>query len=118
MRWRCSLQGVARVVAIFGVQGWRWDWVREVHELVFALDADTAGQQWRTLARHAALRGKQVAVLPPEAYGGHNDVNEAWVAGTLAVGTWSTPAKEPGARLAVSADLHKVWEKRVAITAS
>jgi hypothetical protein len=116
MRWRCSLQGVARVVAIFGVQGWRWDWVREVHELVFALDADTAGQQWRTLARHAALRGKQVAVLPPEAYGGHNDVNEAWVAGTLAVGAWSTPAKEPGARLAVSADLHKVWEKRVAIT--
>jgi hypothetical protein len=55
-------------------------------------------------------------VLPPEAYGGHNDVNEAWVAGTLAIGAWSTPAKEPGARLAVSADLHKVWEKRVAIT--
>ena len=35
--------GVPRVMAIFGVQGWRWDWVREVHELVFALDADTAG---------------------------------------------------------------------------
>ena len=37
--------GISRVVAIFGVQGWRWDWVREVRELVFALDADTAGQQ-------------------------------------------------------------------------
>jgi hypothetical protein len=37
--------GVPRVVAIFGVQGWRWDWVREVRELVFALDADAAGQQ-------------------------------------------------------------------------
>jgi hypothetical protein len=24
--------GVPRVVAIFGVQGWRWDWVREVRE--------------------------------------------------------------------------------------
>ena len=35
--------GVSRVVAIFGVQGWRWDWVREVRELVFALDADAAG---------------------------------------------------------------------------
>jgi hypothetical protein len=58
----------ARVVAIFGVQGWRWDWIREVCELIFALDADTAGQQqWRTLARQAALRGQQVAVLPPEA---------------------------------------------------
>jgi hypothetical protein len=24
--------GVRRVVALFGVQGWRWDWVREVRE--------------------------------------------------------------------------------------
>jgi hypothetical protein len=49
-------------VAIFGVQGWRWDWVREVHALVFALDADPAGQQqWRQLARQAALGGHHVA---------------------------------------------------------
>jgi DNA primase len=108
--------GVSRVVAIFGVHGWRWDWVHEVRELVFALDADTAGQQqWRQLARQAALRGKRVAVLPPEAYGGHKDVNEAWVAGTLAVGAWSPPAEATGAQLAVPADLHEVWEERVAI---
>jgi hypothetical protein len=108
--------GVPRVVAIFGVQGWRWDWAREVRELVFALDADTAGQQqWRQLARQAALRGKRVAVLPPEAYGGRKDVNEAWVAGTLAVDAWSPPAEATGARLAVPADLHEVWEERVAI---
>ena len=63
--------GVSRVVAIFGVQGWRWDWVCEVRELVFALDADPAGQQqWRQLARQAVLRGKRVAVLEPAAYGG------------------------------------------------
>ena len=56
--------GVPRVVAILGVQGWRWDWVREVRELVFALDADAAGQrQWRALAREAALRGKRVAIM-------------------------------------------------------
>lgn len=43
--------GVPRVVAIYGVQGWRWAWVRTVRELVFALDADTTGQQqWRVLA--------------------------------------------------------------------
>jgi Toprim-like/CHC2 zinc finger len=108
--------GVPRVVAIFGVQGWRWDWVREVRALVFALDADTAGQQqWRTLARQAALRGKRVAVLPSEAYGGHKDVNEAWTAGSLAVGAWSTPAEETGARLAVPAELYEVCEERVAI---
>jgi DNA primase len=108
--------GVSRVVAIFGVQGWRWDWVREVRELGFALDADAAGQQqWRQLARQAALRGKQVAVLPAAAYGGHKDINEAWVAGTLAVHTWCTPAAEPGARCAVPADLHEAWAERVAI---
>ncbi len=57
--------GVPRVVAIFGVQGWRWDWVREVRALVFALDADAAGpQQGRALARQAVLRGKQVAGRP------------------------------------------------------
>src|SRR5438132_818656 len=108
--------GVPRVVAIFGVQGWRWAWAREVRELVFALDADAAGQQqWHQLARQAALRGKQVAVLPLEAYGGHKDVNEAWVAGTLAVYTWCTPTAEPGARRAVPADLHEAWAERVAI---
>jgi hypothetical protein len=108
--------GVSRVVAIFGVQGWRWDWVREVRELVFALDADPAGQQqWRTLARQAALRGKRVAVLPPEAYGGYKDVSEVWVAGTLAVDACSTPAAATGARTAVPVDLHEVWEERVAI---
>src|SRR2546429_130491 len=66
--------GVPRVVAIFGVQGWRWDWTREARELVFALDADTTGQQqWRQLARQAALRGKRVAGLPAAAYGGYKD---------------------------------------------
>jgi DNA primase len=108
--------GVARVVAIFGVQGWRWDWAREVRELVVALDADSAGQQqWRQLARQAALRGKQVAVLPATAYGGHKDVNEAWVAGTLAVDLWCTPTAEPEARCAVPTDLHEAWVERVAI---
>jgi DNA primase len=73
--------GVPRVVAIFGVQVWRWDWAREVHELVFALYADMAGQQWRQLARQAALRGKRVAVLPAAAYGGCKDVSDAWATG-------------------------------------
>jgi hypothetical protein len=54
-------------------------------------------------------------VLPPEAYGGHKDVNEAWVAGTLAVGAWSTPAEAPSARLAVPGELHEAWEERLAI---
>jgi len=108
--------GVPRVVAIFGVQGWHWDWVREVRELVFALDADAAGQQqWRHLARQAALRGKRVAVLPAAAYGGHKDVNEAWIAGTLVVNPWFAPAAVTGTRPGAPGDLHEVWEERVAI---
>jgi len=108
--------GVSRVVAIFGVQGWRWDWVREVYELVFALDADAAGQQqWRALARQAALQGKCVAVLPPAAYGGHKDVSAAWAAGVLVVGGW--PAAAGGAELAVPEELREAWAERVAIMA-
>jgi Toprim-like len=107
--------GVPRVVAIFGVQGWRWDWARVVHELVFALDADTAGQQqWRQLARQAALRGKRVAVLPAAAYGGCKDVSEAWATGVLAVGTG--PAAAPGGEvLAVPSHQRESWAERVAI---
>jgi hypothetical protein len=104
------------VVAIFGVQGWRWEWVRGVHELVFAFDADDAGQeQWRTLARQAALRGKQVEVLEPGAYGGQKDANEAWVAGTLTVGTGSPSPGVGAAMPVVSEDLQEAWDERRAI---
>jgi DNA primase len=98
--------GVPRVVAIFGVQGWRWDWVKEVRELVFALDADAAGQQqWRALARQAALRGKRVTGLPASAYGGCKDVSEPWAAEGLYLG-------------AVPEELREAWEERVAIMAA
>lgn len=78
--------GQGRVVAIFGVNGWRWEWTRRIDRLVFALDSDETGQKsWRELARQARLRGKQVAFLPVEAYGGGKDVNEAWVSGALEI---------------------------------
>jgi hypothetical protein len=54
-------------------------------------------------------------VLPAAAYGGHKDVNEAWVAGTLAVGVWLTPGAAAGVMSAVPAVLVKVWEERIAI---
>jgi hypothetical protein len=87
--------GVPRVVAIFGVQGWRWAWAREVRELVFALDADAAGQQQgRPRARPAALRGKRVGVRPAGAYGGCKDVSEAWGAGVLQTVPKRTPRRQ------------------------
>jgi len=107
--------GVPRVVAIFGVQGWRWEWAREVRELVFALDADAAGQQqWRQLARQAALRGKQVAGLPAAAYGGCKDVSEAWAAGVLRLGEGLVALDGPK-ELEVPEALHEAWTERVAI---
>ncbi len=104
------------MVAIFGVHGWRWAWAREVRELVFALDADAAGQQrWRELARQAVLRGKRVAVLPPAAYGGHTDANEAWVAGVLTL-SGTPPAGATGAAaLAIPEGCREQWEGRAAI---
>src|SRR5262252_9508346 len=107
--------GVARVVAIFGVQGWRWDWAREVRELVFALDADAAGQQqWHQLTRQAVLRGKRVAVLPAAAYGGCKDVSDAWARGVLAVD--AGPAAAPGGEIrVVPQHQRESWAERVAI---
>ena len=83
--------------------------------LVFALDADAAGQQqWRALARQAALRGKRVAVLAPAAYGGYKDVSAAWTAGVLALGAGLGLAGRP-AGFAVPETLREVWAERVAI---
>jgi len=79
-------------------------------------DAAAAGQpQWRQLAHQAALRGKQVALLPPEAYGGYKDVNEAWAAGVLAVGAGPAVAGERPAELEVPEDLREMWEERTSI---
>ncbi len=103
-------------MAIFGVQGWRWDWAREVHELVFALDADAAGQQqWRQLARQAALRGKRVAALPVAAYGGFKDVNEAWAAGMLVMRSGPAATAVGGEVLIVPPHLREPWAERVAL---
>jgi hypothetical protein len=106
---------VPRVVAIFGVQGWCWEWGREVRALVFALDAGIAGQQqWHQRARQAALRGKRGAVLPATAYGGCKDVSDAWATGVLAVG--AGPLAAPGGEaLAVPPHQREPWAERAAI---
>lgn len=107
--------GYPQVVAIFGVHGWRWEWAREISQVVFALDADSTGQHhWRLLARQAALRGKRVIILPPTAYGGEKDINAAWMAGVLQI---SLPPSG-GMSLVDTAfanDLQDLWEERAAI---
>jgi DNA primase len=77
--------GYPNAIAIFGIHGWRWDWAYNTEKLIFALDADQAGEKWKDLARQACLRGKKVSFLTPESYGNKKDVNEAWIAGLLNV---------------------------------
>ena len=95
--------GAPNVVAIFGVNGWRWEWAKETSELILALDADDAGStELQELAREARLRGKGVAYLEPGAYGGEKDASAAWSAGVLTLGEWeplfprdrATPSQE------------------------
>jgi hypothetical protein len=107
--------GLSRVVAIYGVQGWCWAWARHVDALVFALDADVAGQQqWQALARQAALRGKRVAVLPEAAYGGCKDVSEAWAAGVLGLDGGAADG-EGTLGHCVAQECQETWTERIAI---
>lgn len=72
--------GYPRTVAIFGINGMRWEWTRNVTEVVIALDHDETGRMSRLkLGREGALRGKRVWFLEGEALGGAKDLNEAWV---------------------------------------
>ena len=87
IRSRCLLRA-CHAGAIFDMQAWCWDEVRDIRALVFALDAHAAGQQeWLQLARQAALRGTVGGgATPPHAYGGWKDVSEAWTAGAGPIG--------------------------------
>ena len=108
MCWHCALQGshawwrslVCRAGAGSG-------FARSVSWSSPSMRTLPGQQQWHQLAREAALRGKRVAVLPPEAYGGCKDVSEAWAAGGLA----------GGVGLAVPEHLREIWEERAALMA-
>ena len=58
MRWRCLLQASRVRGHLSAYRAGAEAWAREVRELVFALDADVAGQQqWRQLARQRHCGG-------------------------------------------------------------
>ncbi len=95
---------------------WRWDWARDIRELVFALDPDSTGQrQWRQLARQVALRGKRVAVLEPAAYGGHKDVSAAWAAGVLCGEERPEAARQHAECLEMPEEVREACAERAAI---
>jgi DNA primase len=74
-----------RAVAIFGLDGLRWEWVRE-REIVLALDADGAGEKGiGELAKKAQQFGIKLKRLTVEELGGCKDVNEALVKDCLCI---------------------------------
>lgn len=58
-------------------------------------------------------------MLPAAAYGGWKDVNEAWVAGVLAVSTGPAAAGIGDAAVPeLPEDLQELWQERAAISAA
>jgi len=102
--------GIPNVAAVFGVNGIRWGWLRDVRRLVLAFDMDSAGQRARDEhAREAHMRGLEVLVVTAEEYGGKKDAAEAWAAGVLLL-SGITPA-------AVSADGGELARLRALVAA-
>ncbi len=87
--------GHERTVAIFGVNGWRWEWLPpDVGSIVFAMDADAAGDDaWRDIAQGARRMGIRVVHLTAAAYGGEKDAAAAYAKGVLDLGEFPAPPK-------------------------
>lgn len=76
--------GFKRVVAVFGLGGFRWDWVENETDIVLALDQDSAGQKAiPDFLIQAAQRGIRVSKVTPEEVGFKKDLNEALQANCL-----------------------------------
>jgi hypothetical protein len=113
--------GYKDACAIFGVDGLRWQWVT-AKRIVFCLDQDKAGENWRKFAWEGVMRGKEIFWLPPQVYGGYKDLNEVWMAtGNLAIGDWggsSAPTTSQSWREELRswpAELQEAWQERAAI---
>lgn len=76
--------GIPNAVAVFGVGGIRWNWLRGCRRLVLAFDADETGRRAiHEQAQQALMRGVAVEYLTPAELGGAKDVAEAWAKRTL-----------------------------------
>ena len=89
--------GHERTVAILGVNGWRPEWLPgDVRDLVFAMDADAAGDKgWRSIAQQARRMGVRVTHLTSAAYGGEKDAAAAHAKGVLDLGELPAAPKRP-----------------------
>ena len=85
--------GFRRAIAVFGLTGFRWDWLRpDEREIVLALDYDTqaaAKESGRKAINdfltQATFHNVVVLRVTQDELGGRKDINEALVAGVLAL---------------------------------
>lgn len=84
--------GYPNACAVFGLDGLRWEWVK-ARRIVFCFDTDDVATFKRDkLAFEAMRRGIEPFFLPREAFQGHKDLNELWVAtGRLVLGEFVEP---------------------------
>lgn len=76
--------GAHHAIAIFGVNGWRAEWINSLHCIVLAMDNDKAGvAATHKLERRAAPAADIVQKLGKAAYGDATDANESLLDGTL-----------------------------------
>lgn len=76
--------GVHNAVAVFGVAGIRWNWLRQVRRIVLGFDCDEAGRKAiENSAKQCLLRGVEVLQITPDELGGEKDIAKAWELGTL-----------------------------------
>ena len=76
--------GVTNAIAVFGLNGIRWDWLKNVKRIILCFDFDESGlKAIKEQAEQALLRGIEVLAITKEELGGANDLAEAWEKGTL-----------------------------------
>ena len=76
--------GIPNAVAVFGLNGIRWEWLKQTRRIVLGFDIDSAGvKAIKEQAEQAQLRGIEVLAITREELGGANDIAEAWEKGTL-----------------------------------
>ena len=79
--------GIEHAIAIFGVNGWRSEWIAGQRRIVFAFDNDETGiREVEKLRKPASFAADLVERLAASAYGDRKDVAKAFEDGVLSAG--------------------------------
>ena len=101
--------GIPNAIAVFGLNGIRWDWLKNTKRIILCFDIDDSGiKAIKEQAEQAHLRGIDVLAITRDELGGANDIAEAWEKGTLNIGSLPGGNKASKLQPATDADIAKV----------